>query len=109
MQAEDAAMRLRQQGILTHISFKNSFVVSGYVTGAFKVGLWAVLDAQYEDACAYLADENHEITSGLPEEELQQLESASDQHAYTVFNKFLFVTGLTLLALILTVVFIANH
>ncbi|MEZ5530134.1 MAG: hypothetical protein R3E57_09465 [Porticoccaceae bacterium] len=108
MQAEDAALRLRQQGILTHISSKNSFVVSGYVTGAFKVGLWAVLDAQYKDACAYLADENHEVTSGLPEEELLKLESASDQHAYRVFNKFLFFTGLFFLALILTVLYITQ-
>lgn len=108
MQAEDAALRLRQQGILTHISSKNSFVASGFLTGAFTVGLWTVLDSQHTDACAYLADEHHKVTSGLPEEELLQLEANSDQHAYQVFNNFLFVTGLLVLALILTAVFIAK-
>lgn len=109
MEAEAAALQLRHRGILTHISAKHSFSTSGYITGAFEVGLWAVLDSQYQDACAYLADENHEITSGLPEEELLQLEAASNQHAYTAFNKVIFFAGLIVLAFILAAVFMAKR
>ncbi len=109
MEAEHAAMRLRQRGILTHISSKHSFSTSGYITGAFEVGLWAILDSQYQDACAYLSDENHEITSGLTEEEMVQFEAKANQSSYNVFNKFIFYTGLIVLAFILTAVFIAKN
>lgn len=109
MEAEADALRLRHRGILTHISSKHSFSTSGYITGAFEVGLWAVLDSQYQDACSYLADENHEITSGLPEDELLQFEAETNQSAYNVFNKVIFVTGLIVLALILAAVFIAKR
>ena len=109
MEAEDAAMRLRREGILTHISSKHSFVISGYVTGAFQVGLWAVLDSQYEDARAYLADENHEVTSGLSEEELSRLETKASQNSYTVFNRFLLVTGMLVLLVALALLYFTRH
>jgi hypothetical protein len=71
------------------------------------VGLWAVLDRQFEDACAYLSDENHEITSGLSEEECSLLETNANQCSlletntnlgfYTVFNRFLLASGILVL------------
>lgn len=100
IQAEDAAMLLRKHGILTHISSKNSFVMSGYVTGAFKVGLWAVLDSQYPDACAFLNDQGHEITTGLSEAELLRLEASGKENAFNLFNKLLCYLGLAVLSVI---------
>jgi len=61
------------------------------------VGLWVVLDTQFEGACAYLSDENHEITSGLSEEELSLLETNANQSSYTVSNRFLLVSGILVL------------
>lgn len=104
-QAEDAAMRLRNIGILTHISSKNSFVMSGYVTGAFKVGLWAVLDAQYQDACEFLKDEHHEVTTGLPEDELIRLEGSAKKSAFHFFNQFILVSFVAVTAAISILVY----
>ena len=49
-QAELDSLELEQEGILAHVSSKHSHSLSGVVTGAFTVGLWAVFDHQYEDA-----------------------------------------------------------
>ncbi len=101
-EAEDIALRLREQGIATHISSRHSSVMSGFVTGAFKVGVWAVLDSQYEDACAFLADRRHKITTGLSAEELAGLEEVSRRGAYSLFNKLL-IGGAVALAVVFVV------
>ena len=87
LDAEYAALALRQEGIITHISSKHSFNMSGYVTGAFKVGLWSVLDGQHQDACDFICDNNHEVTTGISEQEMVELESSSDMKR--IVNQFL--------------------
>lgn len=104
-QAEDAAMRLRNIGILTHISSINSFVMSGYVTGAFRVGLWVVLDAQHQDACAFLKNPQHEVTTGLPEDELIKLEGLARKSAFHFFNQFILVSFVAVTAAISILVY----
>jgi len=74
---------------MTHVSSKHAYTMSGVITGAFKVGLWAVLDSQYQDACAYTLDFEHEITSGISEEEILKLETEASHHAENVFSGFL--------------------
>ncbi|EDY86119.1 hypothetical protein GP5015_2029 [gamma proteobacterium HTCC5015] len=109
MQAEDAALRLRAVGILTHISSRHSFVLSGFVTGTYKVGLWAVLDLQHDDATAYLNDEEHLVTSGLSEEDLIALEHRLQNTSRATVQRFLWVSGLAILTILLALYWIASH
>ncbi len=73
------------------------------------MGLWAVLDRQFEDACAYLSDENHEITSGLSEEEWSLLETNANQSFYTVFNRFLLASGILVLIRALALLYFTHQ
>jgi hypothetical protein len=91
-QAELDSLVLEQQGILVHVSSKNSHSLSGFVTGAFTVGLWAVFDHQYEDAKAYLADATHEVTSGFSVDELANVRTDSEHYSYAALNRFLIYT-----------------
>jgi hypothetical protein len=93
VQAEDAAEKLRVLGILTHISSKNSYGISRASTGAIKVGLWAVLDFQYKDACSVLTKSKHVVTSGLSEEELMKMESEAKEASVKFFNGILIKVG----------------
>ncbi|MFG6179322.1 putative signal transducing protein [Halomonas sp. THAF12] len=106
MQAQDAASRLRREGIPTHISSRHSHVASGVVTGALKVGLWILLDSQYHDACAFLEDADHRVTTGLPEEELVRLESAASETSFVSFNRLLWYGGPVILAVIVGLVYL---
>ena len=108
MSAQDASLRLRQQGILTHISSRNSFVASGFLTGAFTVGLWAVLDHQYHDACSYLVDPSHHIASGLAEQEILKLEQHASKHSFNFFNKLIGSFAIILIAIVGSLIVIAN-
>ena len=91
-QAELDSLVLEQQGILAHVSSKHSHSLSGVVTGAFTVGLWAVFDHQYEDAKAYLADATHEVTSGFSVDELANVKTDSEHYSYAALNRFLIYT-----------------
>lgn len=91
--AEYVAEKLRRRGILTHISSKRSFNLSRVTTGALNVGLWTVLDFQYDDACAVLRNSKHEVTSGLDEEEITQLEFKTQELSTKFFNKILIKLG----------------
>ena len=108
MQAEDAALRLRAVGILTHISSRHSFVLSGFVTGTYKVGLWAVLDSQYDDATQYLDNDEHHVTAGLPEEKLVALEQRMQNANSATVHWFLWVSGSVILAALLALYWIGH-
>lgn len=105
--AQNAAIRLRREGILTHISSLNSYVMSGLFTGAVRVGLWSVLDSQYEDACKLLANPEHIVTTGLSEDELVLIEKNAKKDSYDFFNKLLWYSGLTILGLIALLSYVA--
>ena len=95
-QAEDAAEKLRDLGILTHISSKDAYRTSRASTGAFKVGLWAVLDFQYKDAFSVLANSKHTVTSGLSEEELIKIETEAKDSSVNFLNGILVKAGIVL-------------
>lgn len=108
-QAESAANQLRNKGILTHISSKGSYSASRAVTGAFKVGLWAVLDSQYHDACALLTNSKHKVTSGLSEEDLKKLETQAEKQSMRVFSKLLWRIGVVLLFVTGTIIYVVGR
>lgn len=71
--AEQESFRLESVGILTFISSETAHRMGAYATGAFKVGLWAVLENQYEDAKRCLADSSYMPPSGLTASEIEEL------------------------------------
>lgn len=102
-EAETLAEKLESKGIVTYISSKRSHELSRIRTGAFKVGLWAVLDHQFQDAMAFLSNSKHKITTGVSPEEMVQLKKQAKVSAYNSLNKFLIYTfcGIGLLAFII--------
>ncbi len=71
--AENMASKLEKKGILAHVSSKNSYLLSRHMTGAIKVGLWIVLEKQYDDAESLLKNPKHKITTALPKDEFINL------------------------------------
>jgi len=69
------AERLRARGVLTHISSIRSKRKGAFTTGAFRVGVWLVLDHQAKDAIALLSNKRHKVENPLTEEEMVELES----------------------------------
>lgn len=65
--AQDCALTLRSQGILTHLS-------TGQYPFLTRSTVWIVLDEQYADARALLDNPCHQVQSGLPEEEIVEIE-----------------------------------
>ncbi|WP_062270781.1 putative signal transducing protein [Endozoicomonas arenosclerae] len=83
--AEELSERLRKKGILTHVSSQQSRSVSSLYTGAFKTGVWVVLQAQYQDAFALLQSNQHKVEHPLSEEEIAGLElSAKDAFSSSI-------------------------
>lgn len=72
--AETARDKLRKRGILAYISSKGSYNLSSVYTGAFKVGLWAVLDNQYHDACKILSKAQCKVRYPLSEDQMLEIE-----------------------------------
>lgn len=74
--AQEEARKLRSFGILTYISNEHSRTHS-FITGAFSVDLWVVLDKQYHDAKELLQNEHHVVEEPLSEEEMRKIETES--------------------------------
>ena len=73
--AELASHRLESRGIATFVSSKRSYRMGALFTGAFRVGLWVVLDRQFEDARRLLDDPDHEVSMPLTSTELAEIRS----------------------------------
>ena len=72
--AEALVERLRKKGVLAHISSANSKQIGAIATGGVKVGVWAVLDQQVNDAAALVSNNKHIVESALTEVEMLHLE-----------------------------------
>lgn len=97
MDAEEVAARLERNGILAYVSSTNSHLFGRIQSGALKVSLWIVLDHQYDDAADYLQNENHEITTALTPDEIEELRSKTKDASTVFFNRVLVVAGILLL------------
>lgn len=76
--AERVSARLRRKGILTYVSGRRLQIAGlARYTGAFKIGLWAVLPDQYEDARILLENRRHEPAVVLSADEMERLERES--------------------------------
>ena len=90
-EADLIAAKLEEQGILTFISGRESLRLMRYRAGIFDVGLWVVLDHQYDDAIALLNDPGHTVESPLTAEEMAYLRAQASSQSSSLFNKFLMV------------------
>ena len=96
--AQQVAEQLRQQGIVTHISSKG---LHGYFRVAIKVGLWAVLDDQYEDAVKYIADPTHQISSGLSQAQIETLQHEVRDSSFAMMNNAIVYGVVLIIAMLL--------
>ena len=74
--AEEPSHLLEDNGIATFVSSKRSNKLGDIFTGAFTVGLWVVLDEQYQDACQLLVDPTHKVSNKLSVSEMMQIKSS---------------------------------
>lgn len=88
--AEAAQEQLMKRGILSHVSSKQSHHLSSAHTGAFRVGLWAIIDNQYADACKILSGQQCKVRHPLSEAQMKELESTGKAYAPASILKFLF-------------------
>lgn len=104
-QAEHDAFRLEGLGILTFISSETTHRMGAYATGAFQVGLWAVLENQYDDAEKCLANPSLLPNNPLSPKELEDLKvGGADQALSTMVN-----ASLKIFAAIILVVVVAYY
>ena len=77
---------LRSKGILTSLSGENAAQI-GYPANS-ELGLWVVINEQYEDAIACLNNENHEVKDPLSPEQMLELEAASTSSFRAAIDSF---------------------
>ncbi len=92
--AEAVKVNLQQRGILAHISIKSDGPIGW---GVSKVYLWTVMDYQHQDATKYLNNISHEITTGLPPEEISKIQKQAKANVLTLIANFLVVVAILLL------------
>lgn len=84
--AERVALELRRKGILAQVSDKFANPHS-FASGAFKVGLWVIVDEQFDDAFSVLNDQDYEVQNPLTEVEMIAIEQAAAVQSRQLFAK----------------------
>lgn len=102
--AEALENRLRAKGILTHISSAASKQLGAIATGATKVGVWAVLNEQVDDAVALLGNNKHIVKHFLAEEEMKNLEIESKSKMANAVKSGLNKLAIAIVLVVTTVV-----
>ena len=87
--ANEICSKLRNAGILAYVSSAQSYMLSRVKTGALKVGLWIILDDQFEDAKELLRNPKYKPKVVLTEQEMIDLEIEAKQ-AKIASSKMLF-------------------
>ena len=100
--AEIASLNYRGKGILTHVSSSHSNSL-WVITGARKVGLWVVLEDQYQDAIELGKNHSHCPLTALSEDEMIHLEALGKKQLEESSSKILSVMGYGFIVLALTV------
>ena len=87
--AKHLSDRLKGKGVFTFISSSRSHSSGRFATGALKVGFWAVLEDQHEDAVSLLTNKKHIVKQPLKIDEMVQLEKeAAHRMQIGINNKF---------------------
>ena len=96
--ANHVAAYLRDKGILCKVSDINTYNYWA-ITGVTEVRVWVVLDHQWEDAQALLADDDHVPDSALHAEDIRFLEDSQPLHNQQIMYAALGLLGAVILLL----------
>jgi CRISPR/Cas system CSM-associated protein Csm5 (group 7 of RAMP superfamily) len=80
-EAKIIRQQLESQGILTFIANDNSkgmIEPIGAITNTTKIGVWVIVDEQYDDAVHVVENPVHEFTQPTNEEELEEREEIEE-------------------------------
>ena len=88
-EAELLSERLREAGIITHLSGVSSHMLSASRTGALKIGVWVVLDKQFKDAEILMDNPNHTPAFLLSSDEMKELELKAYENGINSNQKIL--------------------
>lgn len=107
--AEALSLKLREKGILTHVSARYSRSLSSLYTGAVSSGVWVVLEVQYKDAVALLHSCHHKVENPLTESEMLELERVTKATSSKAMNHYtnIILAGLLLVVMLVFVLYIA--
>ncbi len=72
-EADIASMRLEHKGIATFVSSRRPMGFPLGSVGPPMIGLWVVLDDQFDDASALLFNPDHEVTHALSFDEIETI------------------------------------
>ena len=98
--ADIASLNYREKGILTHVSSRHSNSLR-VITGAMNVGLWVVLDDQYQDAIELKRNRSHQPSTALSDEEMTQLEFLGQSQLEESSSKMLSAMGYSVIVMVL--------
>ena len=99
LEAQDVAAELEAVGIPAYVSATSSHLFGRIQSGALKVTVWIALNHQFEDAKAYLKDPAHVVTTGLSEDEFNEIREQTSDFAFQFFNRVLLGAGVLLAVL----------
>ena len=74
--ASEARSRLRKAGVMAEVSCVDPHVIRPSRSGAERIGLWVVLDEQFEDAARLLENPDHVPKRVLTPEEMNKIDSS---------------------------------
>lgn len=77
-EAELVAMQMRHKGIMTYVANRNSKNLGAMGAGPLQIGLWVVLDKQYEDARRFYENPDHVVSDPLTAEQMRQLDAQAE-------------------------------
>lgn len=101
IEANHVANTLREKGILCRVSDINTYNYWA-ITGVTDVRVWVILDSQWEDAQALLADGSHDPENPLPAEDIAFLEGSQPLH----YQYIIYASGGLLAVIVLVLIFL---
>ncbi len=90
---------LKSRGIAIHMSDRG---LAGMKTGV-EVGLWIILDSQFDDALHLMRDRNHQVENPLSLEEMVNIERSANESSLNILTKAFFKMGMIALIFIAVV------
>jgi len=95
-EAAERAAFLQAHGIATHLSDMTSMRMNLAHQGRYRVGLWVVLEAQYDDAIGLLESPEHEVSNPLSVDQMHHMETEGAAQAKKTLTRWLLITVVVL-------------
>lgn len=95
-EAELVAHQMRAKGIMIHIANRNTRNLGAIGAGPLNVGLWVVLDDQYEDSRLLYENPEHVVFDPLTEDQMRQLTAQAENARGMMIQRILNVLMITI-------------